>query len=741
MPNVARCKPGGYILKEGFMLKKSLIFGTVALFLTALVAFTGCTQATDSDTTSSGEGRNSVYGSIDVFGLQEVIDKAVAANEPIYLEDGLKITSVEGITPDPDDVWENTINFRTATVRINGNVGVSSGTKVHFNIAQAKVSGTGILSTGNGDLIAQFNQPGNQLFYLGAGSLAGERVEFGRPLDSAQWTSQKVAVSEFKYGASPGYDYSTGVAIAPTAPIEKIYVLDKVTIPSTSNIGEPTIAVVAFGKVDVVGTETGLIAQTYPSAAESRFKLGTSSTLTATAGSADISIPSKQYSVNSNNINISMIPNIDVETAYPISLKVNTGSSDGLFFTNTLSGAGKLTLSDAFASGIQINGGNGNVVFSNTTGLSLEGTLAAKNTGTTVFNKKLELKANDNEIGGAVTFKEGVSLTGEDLTLNGNVTLFNAQSTAAGVPFSIEFAENSIVQLAKDKSILVGGGLYAGSNVTAIIDPVSIFTAVDAALVLTAVDDDAQFIAPNALAATAKPATQLHLNGAITIDSGTLRVDSTLGILDDAVITITDIPNRVRGAIALAPDASLVLAGDGYTLNTIGVTTNPADTSSGKIELGATAYIKAPMTVKPAILTAVGGTIILKEDTISSADKATLRGTDAIASFVTNGELALDGVTLDITSLGALLFENAEKTVKLTNNAGVIFVTGGIADEQTIIQVGSTAANRADVTNAIVTASVKKLASVAHNGGVAPATIKSRVASLNLSKSNTNLTK
>jgi hypothetical protein len=727
-------------LKEGFMLKKSLIFGTIALFLSALIAFTGCTQATDSDTTSSAGGRNSVYGSIDVYGLQTVIDKAVAANEPIYLEEGLVI---EATAPDADAAWVNTINFKSVAVRINGEVTTTD--RVDFNIARATVTGPGTIAT-VGDHIALGNdQPGAGSF------VGGQLIQFGQ-VGSITPTAHTIAVAKYTYGQLPGYDYSTTPPVAintKDVPITKIYVLDEVTIPSTTSIGSPDIAVVAFGDVNVIGTETALIAQDSSafSGTPEPFKLGTSSTLTAKAGNADITIAATGE-----------IPNIKVETAYPIRLKIATA---GAFFTNRLSGPGTLTLLDAYNDGVLIDGGDGNVVFGDPdNNLVLTGTLVAGNTGKTTFNRAVTLGSGENLIGGDVVFKKGVNLTtGDSLALNGNVTLPNA--IAPDVAYKIEFAKSAsatalrTVTLAKDKSILVGGGLYSGSNAQAVvIEPVPVLTATDANLTLTIPAGGPATAALTASTApsvtandTVKAAAQrLYVDGGFAIKTGTLRVDTALGILDDSGIQTTDINDKISGAIALAQDASLLLAGNGYNQASIGETGKTVDGSGSGIVLGATALINGPATGNPAELKASGGTVILTGDSISSADKATLLAVGTpVATFETTGELILDGVTLDIKSNGILQFARAETTVKLTKSAGIIFAADGTEDERTIIQVGSgTTGERADVTNAVVKALTNKLASVTHNGGVAPATIKSRntiSGSLNLSKSGTNLAK
>jgi hypothetical protein len=95
-------------MQEGFMLKKSLIFVSVALFLAALITLTGCPTSADDDSSSIVYAHR-IYGTnVNPYQAQETIDRAVAAGEPIVLEDGL-IIGVPGH-----------LNFKNARVRING---------------------------------------------------------------------------------------------------------------------------------------------------------------------------------------------------------------------------------------------------------------------------------------------------------------------------------------------------------------------------------------------------------------------------------------------------------------------------------------------------------------------------------------------------------------------------------------------------------------------------------------------
>jgi hypothetical protein len=705
------------------MLKKSLIFGTVALFLTALIAFTGCTQATDSDTTSSGGGRNSVWGRVTPSELQKVIDLAILANEPVYLEDDLEIAATT-----PGSAWVNTVNFKTATVKINGKVQVlTTGAPVHFNAARATVSGSGSLSTNNGDYIARNKQPGSQLIN---GGNTEHLVQFGSLTDT-QWQSTKIAVADFKYGPLSDHDYSTGDAVVPNSKITRIYVLDTVTLPASTSIGAPGVEVIAFGDVDVIGaTETGLISQAAPTTG--KFLLGSSSTLTSSTGNVVVTIP-----------NDGKIPNVKVaEITKPITL---TGASTGLTL-DSVSGPGFLAIKDGLTGPVAISGGAGNITFLGDVALTTND-LTVSSTGTTIFEG--EASAKNVVIAGDVVFKTGVEVA-EDLTLLGNTTLYNQTDTNDNV-FAIALADESVLTLAKDKTISVGGNRYTGTNAN-FSDPVTVLTAVADTTILAL--DNGGFVAPFAVteaqSANVNNSPRLYLTAPIAIKSGTLRVDTLLGIAPDVGILTTDISatdrkDRIDGNLALADGAVLHLISTAGTVPAAQITAGSS--SAGAIGLSSEDYntiivpintISGPDTGNPTILTATGGVITLNGEGLKSAESASLTVTGVAGSLSVGGNLGLSGVTLDIKAGTPLSLTAEGNTVQLTNRAGLIVNTAeGAPSDYRYIQSGS---DIASVTGGVeVKGSGKALVSVSQNGSTDAVVIRSLTSSLSLGRNGTTL--
>ena len=97
------------------MLKKSLIFGSAALLVTALIALTGCPTDSDSGSSSQSQGTNYVYGATTPGGVQAAVDAGIAASRTVVITDGTVINSA------------GVIDFKTASVRIEGRVTTTDG--------------------------------------------------------------------------------------------------------------------------------------------------------------------------------------------------------------------------------------------------------------------------------------------------------------------------------------------------------------------------------------------------------------------------------------------------------------------------------------------------------------------------------------------------------------------------------------------------------------------------------------
>jgi hypothetical protein len=424
---------------------------------------------------------------------------------------------------------------------------------------------------------------------------------------------------------------------------------------------------------------------------------------------------------------------------------------------NNLFGPGVLTLSDDFEDAdVVIGGGDGNVTF--TGDIETDGELSIKSTGTTTFGGLLTLGGTytpadpinnpPDVINGKVVFKQGVALNDtavNGLFLNGDVTLHNDIAGAVGSFYSINFGKTgSYLKLAKGKAIFVGGGLYSGTNAAAqLVESVQVLSAVDPLLdtLIVSSADNVTLQVPHAPAlrdveneTKMKDAQRLSVTtGSLSIYSGTLQVDGELAIAADGGILTTDNGTpKVDGALALVDGAALYLG---------------AAASGDRITLGGggdPVTISGPLTgTSFSILRASGGTITMEDNSITSPGQASLTvATNALATFSVAGDLALKGVTLDIKTNGILTFKEAGNTIRLSNRAGLIVNTkeGTPKPELPVIQ---NATQKADVSGAADitgngTGNTISLVSVVHNGGEAPAVIKSR-AGLSLSKSSTTL--
>ena len=73
------------------MLKKYIIFGSVALLLAALFALTGCSQATDSDGGSVVYSENHLFGEADADAVARAVASAKRTNRVVVLTNALEI--------------------------------------------------------------------------------------------------------------------------------------------------------------------------------------------------------------------------------------------------------------------------------------------------------------------------------------------------------------------------------------------------------------------------------------------------------------------------------------------------------------------------------------------------------------------------------------------------------------------------------------------------------------------------
>jgi hypothetical protein len=493
------------------MLKKSLIFGSAVLFLTALITLTGCpTSADDGDSTIVYGHR--IYGwNVDIYQAQQAIDNAVKAGEPVVLEDGLVIQPGE-------------LNFKNAQVRINGKITFAGGV---MNVTDASVSwapGAGLT------MIGGFYIHREGMEFNGRVSPETASVWFAESLEGIRPTARAAAVREFTLGSKQNYDYSrdsSGVdARVAAEDLTTLYILDKLTIPSGAVIPSGDFTISALGAVDV----TGNVAASVPVGGD-RLRLGTCSTLTSSRG-ATIPVPAGDPLV---------IPNIQVEAERDITLK--PAAQSGLWIRGKLTGSGTLGLGTDI-SDIRVEGGDGNLGVSGGNARQYE----IYSTGRVAF-------ANDVIVDGESVINSDV-LFGGTLTLQaslglyGNVILTQGQGiTFGGNPVTLGAGKTITLQIIPQKS-------------TQII-PAPLLTVGDSNVVLTpgAGATLTPALSPKDTPESIAAAKRVNLGGgALEITDGTLQVlpDAIFGI-GTALTTKIDGVGREFGYLTVANGGSLAL--------------------------------------------------------------------------------------------------------------------------------------------------------------------------------------
>jgi hypothetical protein len=652
------------------MLKKSLIFGSVALFIAAFITLTGCPTSVDDDDSSGTVFTHRIYGeNVNPYQAQEAIENALKAGEAIVLEHNLSIQRGE-------------LNFKNVQVRVNGKVMFRGGV---MNVADASVSwapGAEIDITGGAYILREGQKPEatNKV-------PDGAMVEFKERVEDIMSTSRAAAVRNFKLGLIQNYDYSrdsNGVDAKITNPsLEVLFVVGTLSIPSEATELD-NLALVSLGTADATGTiPVGVL--------NSGIGLGTCSTLTSSRG-VTLTLPDGEM----------VIPNVRIEAENDITLKqVIPGP---LNIPGKLTGPGILTVA---ATDITINGGDGNFIAAG----AVPRTLSIYSTGKAVFANTVTIPVGGSSVVYSdVVFKDDVT-TYDTLGLYGDVTL--GHGPLAGTTPGIQR-----ITINSGKQLILG----AGKTITLQIEPnkstqtiqAPLLTAVGGNVVLTA-DGGAVWLDTPARPKDDQPGTiaiakLINLTGTGSI--GTLEItNGTLQVLPEATIVIDQpLSTKVDGAagqfgyLAVAEGGTLSLkAGDTLTI--------------GEPQIGGGAFI----------FTASGGTIKLGNHRITGSAPGTklvpAKGTSGTSAIDVGGNetLTLEEVELDLAALSKITIANTGK-VTLDKGAKITLVAGenGLPTEWSNIKAGSTA----QVTGAFVgltpdpTAATKQYVwSVAHKGG------------------------
>jgi hypothetical protein len=620
-------------LKEGFMLKKSLIFGSVALFLAALITLMGCPTEAESDS-GGGTYKHRIYGkAVDSYAVQEIIDKAIALGEPVILEDGLTITGGQ-------------IDFKTATVTINGTVNGSDSGLV-INAADAKVTYDGMITP-------------DSYIYSGEAPTAavpgGALVQYVDSLDKIMPTATAAAVRNFKLGSKVNYDYSTGTETYAriTAPgLETLYVLGNLEIPldgvapGADSNNSVKLKIEALGTVDVTGTSSSVFTS-------DNLVLGASSTLTSTKGGVVLTFP-----------DVTIIPRIKVDNGKAIKI---LGTEGPFEIAAKLEGDGTLEVAGTIDGAISIGTdyvapGSGNILFS---GITSDVTkITTRSTGTITFGSDLGL-SGDSAIVGDVVFKEDVTTNGK-LYFGGNVTLANGKEITLG--------GTDTLTLAPGKTISVGGGTYTDAVP---VPAVPVLAAGVAGVTLTPATG-ASLTAPSAIKSTdtdEKKAAVIKLtleDADLTITNGTLQVakGGIFGIAENyKVITDFNSGKATAGYLAIADGGTISLPDVDSKIQV-----GPKD-SDAKI-IGAS----ASTTLKVSGGTVTLGNNVIKGDT--EGTKLAVAGSDAGITIgdSTGGQvLTLSKVDLDLATRGILTITGASafNSLVLTDKAKLTLGTGDV---------------------------------------------------------------
>jgi hypothetical protein len=619
------------------MLKKSLIFGSVALFIAALITLTGCPTSVDDDDDSSGTRyAHRIYGwNVDPYQAQRAIDNAVAAGQPIVLEDELFILPGE-------------LNFKNAEVRINGRVIFNGGV---MNMTDAQVSwapGAKLTMENDGYYIhRQGTDFGGKNFEDWVTPAAS--VWFAERLEDIRPTATRAAVRNFTLGPKAIHDYSrdsNGISARVSAQgLGILYVLEKLTIPSDAAYPD-VVSIAALGDLDVTGT----IINNNVRIDLPNLPLLSCSTLTSSRGATVM--------VEPYNGEI-LIPNVRAE-AGGITITQN-GGPDRITIRGKLTGPGTVAVS---GSDITVYGGNGNL---NISGTILTRWFKIYSTGKVTLNSSTPNSTltirDDSIIMSDVAFGANIAnvAINAPLELNGNVTLINGQA----------------LRMSNENSVTLGTGKTITTQITPArttqIIPAPLLTAAGGPVVLTPyVNNNSVPITLTTGAAPADKPESIALAKSITLAGGTSNTDAlviengTLQVEPQAIFAIA----QNLGTGISDPDFGYLTVADGGTLDVAAVT--------GVVFIGSEG-IGDSATGGGFKFTASGGAVTLGNHQITGSAPGTklapAKGSGGTIG-VGGGTLIFKKVELDLATAGTITLATAGSKVELDDGAKITLVAG-----------------------------------------------------------------
>jgi hypothetical protein len=597
-------------MQEGFMLKKSLIFVSVALFLAALITLTGCPTTTDDDGGAGITSTRHIYGgNVSPYAAQAIIDDAIAAGAAVILEHGLTLNAA------------GHLNFKTAQVRVEGVVTFVANSAVSMADAAVTWADGAFLTLPAPS--AYIHRRGDDISKV----TAGAPVEFVNSLNEIMPRAGAAAVRRFKLGPKPNYDYSVdpnGIdAKVKAAGLTDLYVLDELVIDNTATL-PVGLKLTAMGTVDITGTPPAtVIVGTLAS-----LPLGTCSTLTTSKGGVTVPVVATT----------TIIPNIKVDAGKNFSIQQATAGT--LEIRGKLTGAGTLAVLGA-ATDITINGGNGNIRFPDA---AAPAALNIASTGTVIFDDDVTtLTGAKSTIRGDVVFRGDVT-TAHELDLFGNVTLVSGKVlTLSANP----------VTLGAGKSVSVE---YTLSNAAAATAPV--LTAGPGPVVLTPAG--ASKLTAAGSPKTESDAKKLTLTVAgLTITDGTLRVAPGASLaLDGFALTTGPVATTAVGYLAVADGGSVILVGAGSVVigDTAVTVASTLRAAGGTVTLGNN---KITGDVAGAALTVPTGSPVF---TLTGIKLLTLE----------RAELILEKGSVILAAVGGRLILDKQAKITLTTTEGGI---------------------------------------------------------------------
>jgi hypothetical protein len=659
------------------MLKKSLIFGSVALFVAALITLTGCPTSADDGSSTIVYGHR-IYGdAVDPYQAQLAIDNAVKAGEPVVLENGLYVQSGE-------------LNFKNAQVRVNGTVNFAT---CVVNMTDATVSwapGAEVKMLAGGYYIHR-----RDVAIEGKVTPDSASVWFAEGPNDIMSTATAAAGQNFTLGSKLNFEYSQdpskGIDARVTAEdLDTLFILDKLTVPFDAE-APAGITIIALGDMDVTGNVDGVVI------GQDLF-LGSCSTLTSSRG-ATIPVVAGPT-----------IPNVRVAAERNITLDP-AGGPNPLFIPGKLTGPGTLVVTDEI-SDITVNGGEGNLSISGTPAGGRQFTI--NSTGKVTFSDNVTIDG-DSVIRSDVVFGNKINtieLDNASLALLGNVTL-----TTPTVPTASPDEQEII--LSDGKSLTLGAGktvslqiITQKTNKTSTVPLLTVGT--DGPVVLTPDGGNTTLTVP----ATPKDDPE-DIAEAQRIDVAVADLeitDGTLQVLRDAIFGIEDVivTTNVNGS---TKEFGYLTVAEGGALDLILDTAVPG--SAGLALDYSQVGIFSPFNFK-----ASGGAVTLGNRRIVGSAAGTKltpeKGSAGYVAVGTSNTLILGSIELNVAAYSGVSIDNGGK-VALDKGAKIILAAGenGQATEWTGITAGGVTASLSGAYVGLYNpADVKQpVWSIAHKGG------------------------